>query len=110
VHLDVKDSGIVFDALSPRTCTIHNCRFSPENAQFQLCHDRSVASFTAVAVHTAEQRCVISLHVLPCDDVGEAAIRRATATAADVGELLSRLASGHCDDAVATISRWLAAV
>jgi hypothetical protein len=48
--------------------------------------------------------------VLPCDDVGEAAIRRATATAADVGELLSRLASGHCDDAVATISRWLAAV
>lgn len=89
VHQDLKDAGVTFGGLDPRTVCIHNSCFSPENAQMQLAHDREVISFFSVA--RTGDRSVVSFHVLCGSERVEDKLRKALEDCTTLGNLLNWL-------------------
>jgi hypothetical protein len=76
-HLDLADGGVAFGRLEQRTVVMHNggaC--SPANNQLRLAEQPQPAlvRFTAVAVHLASRRVVISTHWLPTTPDAERAV------------------------------------
>jgi hypothetical protein len=93
VHQDLKDAGISFETLSPRTVALHDGCFSPENAQFQLLAETTTefASFWALAHHVASNRSVITFHILPTQSEAEVKLRNIVTSAERVREFLEAL-------------------
>lgn len=74
---------------SCRTVCVHDCRFSPENAQMQLTHDTSVITFFSVA--RTDQRQVVAYHVVCGTEKAEAALKESLKSVQTLGDLLQAL-------------------
>ena len=76
-HLDLADGGVAFGRLEQRTVVMHNgVACSPANNQLRLAElpQPALVRFTAVAVHLASRRAVISTHWLPTTPDAERAV------------------------------------
>jgi len=95
-HLDITDGGITFDKLDERQVVIHNCAFSPANAQFQLMDDVDFCSFFSLAVtgpqHTFATK-IISFHVIPRHDEQEVQLVEVINNSLTLRDLLTGISS-----------------
>ena len=72
-----------------RTVCVHDCRFSPENAQLQLLRGVQFHSFFSAAKHGTRR--VVSYHVIPANPSVELSVRECIQCCSTLGELLTKL-------------------
>ena len=89
---------------SHRTVCIHDCRFSPENAQMQLTHETSVITFFSVAKNPEHQ--VVTYHVVCGNDKAETALKESLKCVQTLGDLLQAVQKEDMfQDCVKTVER-----
>ena len=87
-----------------RTVCIHDCRFSPENAQMQLTHETDVITFFSVAKNQEHQ--VVAYHVVCGSNEAESALRERLKCAQTLGDLLQVMQKEDTfQDCVKTVQR-----
>jgi len=88
---DLKDAGVPFESIEPRSVVIHSCCFSPENAQFQLT-EQELCSFYSLARDDSTKRVVIVYHILPTSAEKERQLRQINEKSSSVLDLLTNWA------------------
>ena len=78
-----------------RTVCIHDCHFSPENAQLQLMRGVQLHSFFSAAKHG--ERRVIAYHVIPATEKVEQTLRQCLVNCTTMRELLTEISYSFPD-------------
>ncbi len=108
VHTELDDAGVLFGAIKPLSCVIHDCRFSPANCNIQLgdAGEAGIAWFLSVCVHPVRGDAVIVQHVLPVTDAAQARLQAHLDTSVCFDDVLRGLREDGLGDIADVASRF----